>query len=174
LFLGEAQLAAGDNAGAGATLLAAHDSALAQYGPSHPLTLRTQLALDQVKAADGFYADADSSLLEVIAALRKLGPQGEPILAQALELLGDVRLHENRTQDAIQAFNESVALREKSHMRNWELAEAQERLGEALAAGGSDAAPALLRQAAQDLESQLGTAHPQTLRAKAAVTRLRI
>jgi hypothetical protein len=174
LFLGEAQFAHGDNAGAGATLLAAHDSALTQYGPSHPLTLRTQLALDQVKAAGGFYADANTQLLEVIAALRKLGPQAEPTLAQALETLGDVQLHENRAQDAIPTLRESVALREKSRYQNWELAEAQERLGEALAASGSDAAPGLLKQAAQELESQLGAAHPQTLRAKAALTRQRI
>jgi eukaryotic-like serine/threonine-protein kinase len=171
LFLGEAQFAAGDNAGASATLLAAHDSALAQYGPAHPLTLRTQLALDQVKAAAGLYAEAQTQLLEAIGVLRKLGPSGEATLAQALETLGDVQLHEKRTQDAVASLSESVALREKSHNKNWELAEAQERLGEALAASGNGSAAALLKQAAQEFEAQLGVNHPQTLRAKAALAR---
>jgi hypothetical protein len=172
LFLGEAQFAAGDRAAAAATLRAAHETSLAQYGPAHPLALRTELALDQVKAAGGQYAEAQTQIQNVIGILRTLGPQGETTLAQALEELGDVQLHENLTQEAISTLRESVALREKSHYQTWELAEAQERLGEALAAGGSDAAPALLKTAARDLESRLGAAHPQTLRAKAALERL--
>jgi hypothetical protein len=54
----------------------------------------------------------------------------------------------------------------------WEPAQAQERLGEALARGGSSAAAALLKKASADLESQLGANHPQTLRAKAALARI--
>jgi len=172
LFLGEAQLTAGDGAAATVTLLAAHAAGLAQYGPAHPLTLRTQLALAQVNAAGGSYAAAQMQLLEVVASLRKLGTQGESSLAQALETLGDVQLREGRATQAIPTLREAVALRGKSRYQTWELAEARERLGEALAATGNGSALSLLKQAAQELESQLGAAHPQTLRAKAALARL--
>jgi hypothetical protein len=51
------------------------------------------------------------------------------------------------------------------------LAEARERLGENLLKAGSAEAHDLLAKAAHDLESQLGADHPQTLRAKAALSR---
>ena len=50
LFLGEARLASGDARAAAATLSAAHEAALKQYGPAHVLTLRIQLALAQTAA----------------------------------------------------------------------------------------------------------------------------
>ena len=173
IFLGEAQLAIGDQQRARVTLQAAHDAALSQYGPAHPLTLRSQLALAQWAAAGNDYEAAQAQLQLTVDGLRKLGAQGESNLAQALESLGDVELKQGNTASASAALQEAVALREKYPDDIWELAEARERLGEALATSGSAAAPLLLKKAAQDLESQLGANHPQTLRAKAALARLR-
>ena len=69
--------------------------------------------------------------------------------------------------------NEAVAIREKSPDDLWELAQARERLGETLLKAGSVAAPDLSKNAAHDLETQLGADHPQTLRAKVALSRVR-
>jgi predicted Ser/Thr protein kinase len=173
IFLGEAQLAIGDQQQAKVTLQAAHDAALSQYGPAHPLALRSQLALAQWAAAASDYEAAQAQLQPAVDGLRKLGAQGESNLAQALESLGDVELKQGNTASATAALQEAVALREKYPDDIWELAEVRERLGEALATSGSAAAPPLLKRAAQDLESQLGANHPQTLRAKAALARLR-
>ena len=69
------------------------------------------------------------------------------------------------------ALEEAVTIRQKSPSDLWELAEARERLGETLLKQGSVGASALLKQAAHDLEVELGADHPQTLRARAALTR---
>ena len=174
LFLGEAQLAAGDARAAAATLGAARDAALAQYGAAHVLTLRIQLALAQSAAAGG--ADARAALQAAVAGLRHLGPTAETNLAQALLALGEVQMKRSEIAQAQATFKEAVALREKSPEDRWESAEARERLGEALALrsgdGSGDAAADLLRGAARDLETELGAAHPQTVRAKNALARL--
>ena len=177
LFLGEAQLASGDAHGAAATLTAAHEAALQQYGASHVLTLRTQLALAQTAAATG--ADARPELQSAVAGLRHLGPSAESSLAQALVALGEVQMKRGQLADAQATLREAVALREKSPQNRWESAEARERLGEALAlkngegnGSGSDESAALLEAAARDLETELGAAHPQTVRAKYALAHL--
>jgi non-specific serine/threonine protein kinase/serine/threonine-protein kinase len=172
IFLGEAQLAIGDLQEAGVSLRAAHDAALAQYGAAHPLTLRGQLALAQQAMARGDYESSQAPLSTVVAGLRQLGPQGEANLAQALATLGDTELHLGQMPLATAALKEVVVIREKSPDDIWELAQARERLGEALAESKDAQAPALLKGAAHDLESQLGADHPETLRAKAAVARL--
>ncbi len=169
LFLGEAQLSIGDQQEAAVTLTAAHDAALAQYGPAHPLTLRAQLALAQLAAAAGDRAKAQIQLQAAVDGLRKLGPRGESNLAQALEALGDGESHLGRLEEARATLKEAVAIRERCPDDLWELAQARERLGEALLKAGDPAATDLLKKAAQDLESQLGADHPQTLRAKAAL-----
>jgi tetratricopeptide (TPR) repeat protein len=171
LFLGEAQLAIGDQQQAGVTLNAAHDTALAQYGAAHPLTLRTELALAQLTAAAGDHEKAHAPLQEAVAGLRRLGAQGESNLALALESLGDGAAHLGQIEEASATLKEAVAIREKSPSDLWELAEARERLGETLFKAGNTAAPDMLKKAAHDLESQLGTDHPETLRAKAALAR---
>jgi hypothetical protein len=93
-------------------------------------------------------------------------------LAMALENLGVVESAQGRNADAETVLEEAVSIRERTPDDIWELAQAQERLGEVLAKGGSTEAPALLKKASFDLESQLGADHPQTLRAKAALKRL--
>jgi non-specific serine/threonine protein kinase/serine/threonine-protein kinase len=170
LFLGEAQLAAGDARAAATTLGAAHDAALAQYGGSHVLTLRIQLALAQCAAAAG--ADAQTELQAAVAGLRHLGPTAETSRAQALIALGEAQMKRRELAEAQASFKEAVALREKSPQDRWESAEVRERLGEALARGGDDSAADLLRGAARDLETELGADHPQTLRAKSALAQL--
>jgi non-specific serine/threonine protein kinase/serine/threonine-protein kinase len=170
LFLGEAQLAAGDARGASATLGAAHDAALAQYGAAHVLTLRTQLALAESAAAAG--ADVRAELQSVVAGFRHLGATAETSLAQALLALGEVQMNQGQLAQAQATFKEAVTLREKWPGDRWESAEARERLGESLAKGSGDTASDLLKNAARDLETELGTAHPETVRAKSALVQL--
>ena len=169
LFLGESQLAVGDQQHAAVTLNAAHDAALAQYGTGHPLTLRTQLALAQMAAASGHYQEARPTLEATVTGFRKLGLQGQSNLALALESFGDTAGHLGQLDQAKTALMEAVAIREQSPEDLWELAQARERLGEVLLKAGNPDAAGLLKKAAQDLEAQLGTDHPQTIRAKAAL-----
>jgi tetratricopeptide (TPR) repeat protein len=173
LFLGEAQLAIGDLQQATMTLNTAHDAALAQYGAAHLVTLRTQLSLAQGTAMAGDNEKAITQLQATVVGLRKLGAPGETNLAMALESLGEGESQLGRIEGSSAALNEAVALREKSPEDLWALAQARERLGETLLKAGSAAAPDLLKKAAHDLESQLGADHPQTLRAKAALARVR-
>jgi tetratricopeptide (TPR) repeat protein len=120
--------------------------------------------------AAGAYDKAQPPLRATVAGLRKMGPQGEPQLAQALESLGDGQSHLGKIDEARAALEEAVVIREKSPNDLWELAQARERLGETLLKAADPAAAGLLEKAAHDLESQLGADHPQTLRAKAAAS----
>jgi hypothetical protein len=172
IFLGEALLASAAQGEAASTLKEAYQVSLAHYGPAHPLTLRAEIAVAQLAAIEGNYPLAERQLAEAGAGLRKLGAQSAATLAMALENLGSVESAQGRNADAETALKEAVSIREKTPDDIWELAQAQERLGEALAKSGSAEAPALLKKAGLDLESQLGANHPQTLRAKAALKRL--
>ena len=169
LFLGEALLGAGDTANARATLEADYGAALKQYGPSHVLTQRAGLALARVDLAEGHADAARARLLQTVAALRQLGPQAEASLSEALVALGETDLIRGQPQEARTPLAEAVVLREKNGPQSWDLAEARERLGEALAALRDGSARALLLQAANMLETQLGANHPQTLRARRAL-----
>jgi non-specific serine/threonine protein kinase/serine/threonine-protein kinase len=169
LFLGEAESAMGNRIAANTTLNDVRVAALAQYGAAHPLALRTQIALAQLAATEGDYERAVSQLVSAIAGLRKSGVFNQAILAQALEILGDVELSTGRVQQANTALQEAVQIRERTSGDTWELAEARERLGETQAKGGFEGAADLLEKAARDLELQLGAAHPETVRAKAAL-----
>jgi eukaryotic-like serine/threonine-protein kinase len=171
IFLGEALLSGG-NQQAASTLSEAHQAALAHYGAAHPLTLRTEIATAQLAASQGNNQAAQQQYAEAAAGLRKLGAQSAATLAMALEGLGSVDSVLGRNTESVTLLREAVAIREKAPDDIWESAQARERLGEALAASGSSEAPAVLKQASSDLESQLGANHPQTLRAKAALARL--
>ncbi len=92
LFLGEAQLGAGDLAGARATLTENYQNALAQYGPQHPLTLKTQLALARLALAEGHPGEAQAQLTAIIPGLRQGGPQTLEELTQALNLVHPAQL----------------------------------------------------------------------------------
>jgi predicted Ser/Thr protein kinase len=172
IFLGEALLANAEHVEAASTLKEAYQAALAHYGAAHPLTLRAEIAVALFAASEGNYSQAVRQFAEAGAGLRKLGAQSAATLAMALENLGTVESAQGRNADAQTVLKEAVSIREKTPDDIWERAQAQERLGEALAKSGSGEAPALLKKASIDLESQLGADHPQTLRAKAAVARL--
>ena len=92
LFLGEAQLVAGDLGGARATLTEDERLAWAQYGASHPLTLRTRLALARLLLAEGHDADAQSQLVAIIPGLQQNGLQTVEELAQASSLVHPTQL----------------------------------------------------------------------------------
>jgi non-specific serine/threonine protein kinase/serine/threonine-protein kinase len=87
LFLGEAQLAAGDRPAARATLTADYEAAKSQYGVDNPLTLRTQIALARLMVEEGHGADAQAQLRAIIPALRRNGVQMQGELAEVQELL---------------------------------------------------------------------------------------
>jgi predicted Ser/Thr protein kinase len=174
LFLGEALLASGDSRSAQSTLAAAHEAALAHYGAAHLLSLRTELALLQIDLTMGRFQDAAQRLGPLIERLRSLGAQGEPSRAEALESLGSAYLGDHRLKDAVTALREALAIREKAPSDVWELALVQERLAEALQGMGEPAAVAMLKQAARDLESQLGASHPETMRATAALAHMHV
>jgi eukaryotic-like serine/threonine-protein kinase len=172
LFLGQAQQTSGDVRDAAETLRAAHEAALAQYGPAHVLTLRIELAQAEALAASGNRAQAQTLTQSAVAGLRHLGPAGEANLAQALTVLGEMQVHEGHLTEARASLEEAVALREKSPSDLWEIAEARERLGESLAAASAADAGGLLRAAEHDLEMELGPTHPETVRAKKALAGL--
>ena len=92
-----------------------------------------------------------------------------PCARCALVALGETELTRGQPQEARAPLTEAVLLRAKNGPQSWDLAEARERLGEALAASGDGGAGALLRRAASTLETQLGPNHPQTLRARRAL-----
>jgi hypothetical protein len=172
LFLGEAELGA-DTGAARTILTAAHNAALAQYGATHLLTLRIELALGEVAVAAGQASDARDKLEAVITALRQSAPPTDLTLAQALQALGEVQLAQNPNNSAIAALRESLALREKARQEGYQVAIARERLAEAMCGDASEAqqGAALLKEAVQSLQLQLGPDHPQTLRASAAYAR---
>jgi predicted Ser/Thr protein kinase len=171
VFLGEALWASGARADAAGILTKAHDASVAHYGVVHPLTLRTEIAVGMLAMSDGNNQLAEQQLTEAVAGLRKLGAQSSATLALALEGLGSVDSAEGHNAQAETLLREAVSIREKTPDDIWELAEAQERLGEALLKSGNAAAAAVLKKAGSDLESQLGANHPQTLRARQALAR---
>jgi hypothetical protein len=169
IFLGEALSATGDLTAASDTLNDVRVAALANYGEAHSLALCAQVALAQIAAQDGADEKAASKLTAAIAGFRLLGPSHETNLAHALEALGEVQLRGEHFQQANTALSEAVAIRERTSSDVWELAKARERLGEALVRGHAEGAAELLEKSTVDLESQLGAAHPETIRAKAAL-----
>jgi eukaryotic-like serine/threonine-protein kinase len=173
LLLGDAQIASGTLAAAGATLSAAREKAAAQYGPDHIITLRAQLGLAELALQSEDTAFAETQLAAAAAKFRKMGPQAELFLAHALDDLGDAQLRRNETAASLSSLREALGIRQRNPTDIWESALTRERLGEALAKSGSASAGDVLKSAASDLESQLGADHPQTMRAKAALAELR-
>ena len=172
-FLGEAQLAAGEFGDARATLEAGLRDSLAHYPKGHALPLRCGLALARLDGAERRYGAAKERLDPIIAGIRAVGASGRATLAQALVARADIALAEGEAAPVVPMLREAVQLRSDGWDQSWELAQARERLGEALAAGGStgEARP-LLKTAEATLQAQLGADHPETLRARHALARL--
>lgn len=171
IFLGDAQLSAGDLDAAHVTLSSALESARAQYGDIHPLALRARLAYIRWALASGKDRDPQTALGEVLVALRKAGTPAQPYLAEALEVLGSLQFAQHRSIAAIGSLTEAVHLREQAGNQSWELAHARELLGETLQASGqTKQARDLLRLAIDLLQTQLGPDHPETIRARRALS----
>jgi hypothetical protein len=92
LFLGEAQLTAGDLGTARATLTENDRIASDQYGANHPLTLRTRLALARLLIAEGHASEAQTQLAAILPGLRQKGTQTVEELAQASNLIHPAQL----------------------------------------------------------------------------------
>jgi eukaryotic-like serine/threonine-protein kinase len=167
VFLGDAQLSAGDQDGARVTLLAAVEAARAQYGETHVLSLRARLALARwsLLSGGGPNRDSQGALRSVIDSLRKAGAPAQPYLAEGLEMLGSLQLAQHQGEMALKSLREAVQLREGAGAQSWELAHARELFGEALEESGQVAAgQSMLQQALAYLQTQLGPNHPETLR----------
>jgi serine/threonine protein kinase/tetratricopeptide (TPR) repeat protein len=170
VFLAEALWGAGQKDAARAAL----NQNLALENERHDLTstaalrdrvYRARFALDEHHAAQ-----AQTELAELITQYRKLGPPGQIGLAQALVAEGDALLAQSNAAPSVALLTEAVQLRGKVlWAQSWELAVAQERLGEALTTTGDARGRALLQRAAATLDAQLGTNHPETLRASRAL-----
>ena len=172
LFLGEAELATGDRAGAHAAFDKIRGTALAQYGAMHALTLRSRLALARLALAEGSSGAARGELSDIVSGLRRLGPAGEANLAEALQLLGEAQLLSAHAAEAPVALREALVLRTRSSTSGYDVAVARERLGEALSAARVPEAQPLLERALDELTSELGSQHPEVLRARQALAAL--
>jgi non-specific serine/threonine protein kinase/serine/threonine-protein kinase len=173
LFLVAAQAATDSRQDAIKTLNDVHVAALTQFGETHPLTLRATIQLAEIAAGDGDVDRARSQLMGAIAVLRGAGVPGEESLARAYQDLGEIQLSLGQTAEASVSLHDAAALREKASGTSWELAQAQERWGESLAKSDGQRAVRLLAVAARGLELQLGANHPETLRARLALARVR-
>ena len=173
LFLGEAQLLSGDAKVANSTLTGARQAAQERYGEDHILCLRARLALTAVAVAVGRVGDARQELGVLLPKLRAAGKTAFTYTAQAIEKLGTLQLEAGEVAAALASLQEAVAMRESTGVQDWELGKARERLGEALAASGSNAASsATLRRAKELLELQLGAEHPEVIRVRNALAKL--
>ena len=169
IFLARALAGAGDLPAAVQLLTENFEMGRKQLGEQHVMVLRTSLEQARLAVENGDAARAEPALLALIPRLRKLGAPGLPALTQALVARGDALLSLNRPAEAVPLLDEAVRLRETFLWdQSWELAEARERLGEALGPATA-AGKALLTRAAKVLASQLGEQHPFTLRAREAL-----
>ena len=166
LFLGDAQISAGDLDGARVTVSAALESARAQYGDAHPVSLRSSLVYARWKLTAGGpdgIRDAQRTVIAAIAGLRQSGAAARPSLAEGLELLAGIQLRQRESGSAVQSLKEAVSLREVAGPQSWELAHARGLLGQALVASGHVAeGRAVLQQALAVLSDRLGPDHPET------------
>jgi hypothetical protein len=172
LFLSDAQFANADVKAARATLVVDHDAALAQYGPKHPATLRAQVALADLAFKQGDSAGARAQLAATIAQLRDVGPRAGPILAQALQYVGEIDLSAGKPADAAESLREAISILSRFAASGWNVAVARERLAEALTAARQPGAGEALHQAVSVLTAELGDGHTETLRAKSALRAL--
>jgi hypothetical protein len=131
------------------------------------------LALDEARfaLADGKAAEARESVAALVPHLRKIVAPALTTLAQALVVAGDALLAQGRAADAVAPLREAEELRQRLlPAESWELAEARARLGEALLRLHDPSAREILRRALTTLVMELGEDHPQTLRARNALT----
>jgi len=168
IFLARALADAGDPAEAAQVLAENLELARKQLGEENVLVLRTRLEQSRMAIERGDVVAPERALAELISQLRKLGAPALPSLTQALVARGDALLMQQRSDEAVPVLREAVQLRQSFVWdQSWELAEARERLGEALGPT-TPAGKELLAQSLRVLVAQLGEQHPLTLRARRA------
>lgn len=172
LLLSDAQYATANAKGARATVVAARDAALAQYGPKHLATLRAQLSLANLTYLLGDSAGGRALLVTTIAQFRDLGARAESSLAQALQYLGEIDLSARKPVEAVESLREAVSILGRFAASGWHIALARERLGEALSAAGQPGAAEELTHAVRILSAEVGDEHVETARAKSALRAL--
>jgi len=170
MFLARALAGAAEPSEATRILTENVELARKQLGEANVLVLRTRLEQARLAVERGEAQVAERDLAALIPQLRKLGAPGLPPLTQALVARGDALLLQQRNAEAVPVLQEAVRLR-ASYLwdQSWELAEARERLGEAL---GPTTPPGkgLLENSLRVLIAQLGEQHPLTLRTRRALS----
>ena len=171
IFLAEAHHAAGHTQRAAELVTEIAAMARKQFGPHHFYAQRAQLAKTRLLASRQSPEQTLTDLMEVTAQLRAHGVATQLPLAQALVAQGDLLIKQHRAAEAVPVLEEAVRLREQMMWpKSWELAEARARLGEAQLATGKQDGKRLIEQATATLQEQLGANHPQTLRARKALS----
>lgn len=170
-FLAEALAASGEGQRAARVVDETLALARKQFGDDHFFTHRVRLAQARLSAAQKPNTRSLAALADVTTKLRSSGPAAQLALAQALVAQGETLTHLRRPADALPLLEEAVSLREQVMWdQSWELAEARARLAEAQLATGHSTAKQLLQTSLTTLKSQLGPNHPQTTRARNALT----
>ncbi len=121
------------------------------------------VALGESTTDNGDVARGESLLHEAIASARALGTRGEKDLAMALYAYGVALNRGFRTQEAIPAFREALAIRSRLlDARNPLVTSVRTDLALSLTdAGANVEAEAILRSVAQSQREVLGDQHPQ-------------
>jgi hypothetical protein len=141
-----------------------------RFGEGGLITLRVRLSAARTELDAGHAALAHSKLVALLDPLRKSGQPGQTTLALVLFGDGEALLAQDELPAAIVPLREAVALRERLlWAQSWELALARARLGEALKRSHLPGGTELLNQGAEGLISQLGSNHPQVLRARRVI-----
>lgn len=170
-FLAEAHAASGPPQRADQIMEETLALARKQFGEDHFFTQRARLAKARLAAARKPQSSSSNELADIITRLRASGPAAQLALTQALVTQGELLTKQGRAAEAIPLLEESVKLRERVMWdQSWELAEARARLGEAQLAAGKPEGKQLIEQSLAILESQLGPDHPQTARARRAIS----
>jgi eukaryotic-like serine/threonine-protein kinase len=140
-----------------------------QLGANHLLVLRTRLGLARIALTSGDVDRAEKELAELETELRKQGVPAVLALAQTLITRADALLAQGNAPQAVTLLNGALQIREQIlWAQSWEIGEARERLGEALAELNDPRAKGLLASAMPILDSQLGPDHPLSIRARKA------
>ncbi len=144
--------------------------ALERFGEGGLMTLRVRLSDARIELDAGNAALAAARFVALLDPLRKSGPPGQTTLALALLGSAESQLAQNQPAVAVEPLREAVALRERlCWSQSWELALARARLGEALKRSRLPGGTELLNRGADGLVSQLGSNHPQVLRARRVI-----
>jgi non-specific serine/threonine protein kinase/serine/threonine-protein kinase len=138
-----------------------------RLGPQSLFALRVRSGQARLLLAHGDAARAHAEFIAAADGLRALGVPAELALADAELGAGEASMRLREGDRAVAEFNEALALRRQAQWpESWRVAEAKERLGEALAALGRPGSEALLAEATRTLDAQLGAKSAEAVRAR--------